>query len=139
MGFGIALKCASCGRREEVLLGVGMMYGSLGAVISEVPRRLRDAVLQALRSGSVEEIDYAHELLVCPRCETVHARFHFRVVHSGGQVVEPRYRCGDCGSTLARADQGTDEEGDCCVAIRRYRCRGCGNRSLGAEQSLLWD
>lgn len=129
MGHGIQIVCSSCGATESVMLGVGMMYSSLERVIHLVAPTKRKTVIKVLSEHEVEEVEYNHALFACVRCNTLHDRFHYRIVYDNGRVLEPRFRCGDCRGKLEPAVK----------AVSKYSCRQCGARSLTEEHSMMWD
>ena len=129
MGHGITITCSSCGSAESFTLGVGMMYASLENVIFLVAPAARKKVLKVLAEHEVEEVDYEHALYACARCNTLHNRFHYQIVYDSGQVLEPRFRCGDCRGKLEPAEKD----------ISQYSCRQCGSGSLKEEHQMLWD
>jgi len=129
MGHGISITCSNCGSTESFRLGVGMMYSSLENVIFLVAPAARKKVLKVLAEHDVEEVSYEHALYACPRCNTLHNRFHYRIVYDDDKVFEPRFRCGDCRGRLEQAEKD----------ISQYSCRQCGSRSLTEEHQVLWD
>ncbi len=111
------------------MLGVGMMYFSLEHLIELVQPSQRKRVLEVLRQGRAESVEYEHALFACPKCDILRGRFDYQVVREGGTIIRPTFRCGRCRSQLKRADR----------RVTQYRCATCGAKSLTQRVGGLWD
>jgi len=130
MGIGITVECSQCGAEQSFDLGVGMAYGSLEHVITCVPKRYRPDVLEVLRSHQLVESDYSHELYHCPRCHSLHERFHVRLRYDGDKVFETEYSCRKCRVVLAPI--GFED-------VQGMACWNCGRTTLTAREDARWD
>lgn len=130
MGEGFAVTCSSCGWTREYMLGVGMAYYSLEAVLDKaVHWRQRGKMRELLEGSKPDFADYEHRLFTCPRCETLYERFYVILVKVNSVLYESRFRCPRCRGRLVPGD------GD----IARYRCRSCGEKTLRITGEILWD
>jgi DNA-directed RNA polymerase subunit RPC12/RpoP len=112
------------------MLGIGMMYSSLEAVLDlVVPRKRREKIREILRTADPGSTEYSHRLYACPQCNALHQRFHIKICKENRAVYEPRFRCGTCWSSLVPA--GDD--------VSQYCCRFCGSKALEQSGWLMWD
>jgi DNA-directed RNA polymerase subunit RPC12/RpoP len=130
MGSGMMVKCSSCGREEEFMLGVGMLYSSLEAVLDRaVHWRRRSAIREILDTYSPVETDYGHRLYACPKCETLHERFYVSIRKDETCLYDSQFKCSRCKSALVPTDKDASA----------FRCRKCHQRTLTAEGHVMWD
>lgn len=129
MGYGITVECASCDYKETFMLGVGMMYGSLENVISQVTAARREEVLDILHHHEVEGVSYEHKLFICPNCNTLGERFDYSIFYEDGQLCKPYFRCSECRTKLVPVEE----------PITSLRCSKCGNKNLTSNETVLWD
>ena len=130
MGYGMSVICRNCGNEETYLLGIGMRYFSLEAVLDTVvPRKRRDHIREILKTCELPITEYEHKLYTCPKCNTLHGRFYIDISDKGIPLYESQFRCGKCRTKLV------DAEGD----VIRYNCARCGEKSLQLGAEMMWD
>jgi hypothetical protein len=130
MGDGFLMKCRSCGREDEYLLGIGMYYSYLDEILDAVIQgKQRNKIRSILNSSEHDNIDYGHRLYTCPRCDTLHNRFYIHIQKGDQTVYRSHFRCGKCRSVLVDWDK----------RVTAYRCRHCGQQTAEFAGSFLWD
>ena len=130
MGYGMTVICKNCGNEETYMLGIGMMYSSLNAVLDlVVPKKKRDHIREILESCELPETEYEYKLYACPECNTLHERFYISICERGNTVYESKFRCGKCRSKLIEAKKD----------VSQYNCAHCGAKSLRREAEIMWD
>jgi len=129
MGYGITVECASCDYQETFMLGVGMMYGSLENVITQVSPARREEVIDILRNHAVEGTEYEHKLFICPNCNNLGERFDYSIFYDDGQLYEPYFRCSECRTKLVPLEE----------SIKAIRCSRCGESTLASHETVMWD
>jgi DNA-directed RNA polymerase subunit M/transcription elongation factor TFIIS len=131
MGYGLTVKCESCGAEEMFSLGVGMLYFPLENVLdSVVPARNREKIRRLLEAAGPQSAQYSHTLFACPKCETLQTRFYMKISQGDKTLYETRFRCGRCRHYLVMTDEKD---------VTKYRCSACGQKQLTSNVTLCWD
>lgn len=120
-------------------MGVGMLYFDLRHVINCIHYRSRKTVVEILDNHSVHSIEFEHRLFECPRCDTLHSRFHVRIVYDEGQIYETHFKCRRCRSQLRPAERTGEAFLEYARAVDSYSCRKCGEKALETNGVVLWD
>ena len=130
MGDGIGTICGNCEHVSEYLFGVGMSYSSIDIVANFLPKGAQKLIADIRSKQEITQVDYAHKLYECPRCDTTHPRFYLSFRYGENQMFQPDYRCGDCRGPLHSAQKD----------ILSYKCRQCGVSNLGHGPEMCpWD
>lgn len=129
MGSSIDTVCKHCGEYESYILGVGIEYANLDAVIPITTGYVRRTLKEIIGNNAIVDADYEHVLYACEKCNTLHSRFWVRVEYDEDKVFETSFRCGKCRSGLVRAKQ----------PIESYACKKCGRQELKEAPGILWD
>jgi hypothetical protein len=94
MEHGVTIGCTNCGREVTYLLGVGMMYGPLEAVLDyQVHWRHRGIIREILQAAKPDSIDYEHKIFARPKCDTLYPRFYIDIRKNKVNLYKSRLRC----------------------------------------------
>ena len=129
MGGSIDTHCQHCGDTQQFTTGIGFMYSSLEKVVRFTNTNIRTKLQDIVSNHSVTDAEYEHRVLACPKCDTLHERFYFKVTYDEGEVFETKFRCGKCRAGLMELNKPVNE----------YSCRKCGSRSLEEFPGICWD
>jgi len=131
MGSGFSVECAICGWKRAFTLGIGMAYFSPAVVLAEqVHWKQRDKILALLNEGKPDDIEYSHQLYLCPKCSTLHQRFYINMRKEGLSIFETRFKCRKCRSELR---ESSEED------VASSRCGRCGQQALTIGDLMMWD
>ena len=100
MGDLFSLGCRDCGYTVELRLGVGMLFGSRENLPKWVSKPRRARVQELLEREDLTNVQYSHDLFICPKCNLQASRFNYRIEYGDGEVYQPYFLCSHCRSRL---------------------------------------
>lgn len=129
MGEFLQSHCPKCDDYEDFKIGVGMRYETLGDVLFCMKGKAKLIASEIVFSVLPHEAEFAHQLLTCPKCDTLHSRFYLKVEYGNRKKYETTFRCGKCQTTLIKTTK----------PIVAHKCKKCGNYSLEEDLAGIWD
>ena len=139
MGQTVCIRCRNCDDQTGLTTGVGFGGFSLETSLVHASKATRAEVRKLLKRHPVHSTDYGFRLFECPRCDSVHSRFHIRVEYGEGQLYELKFRCSRCRKSLVPAQRSGDWPNEYMRQLESYACRKCGARKLVQAGVGHWD
>ena len=129
MGSFISTQCHKCDDYEDFMIGVGMMYATLGDVLPCMKGKSKRVAKGIVTDVLPHEAEYEHQLLTCSKCDTLHSRFYLKVIYDEDKEYETIFRCGKCRTPLSKLTK----------PISEHSCKKCGSHPLEEGCAGIWD
>ena len=131
MGEGYVVSCDRCGFGQHFMVGVGMEYYSLEAVIDLIHPKRRSKVLKLLHECTVHETDYEYRIYRCEVCGNLRSAFWAKIVHDDDEIYETQFLCGECRKPMEQISNP--------LQLKTKPCPSCGENKLHVAEDMLWD
>ena len=130
MGARCTVSCRSCGFQKLFLVGVGMGYHSLEAVIDRLHYMRRSRVLTLLKEHTVHETKYEHRIYRCDRCGQLRNSFWTKIIYDDDLIYETHFQCGKCQKRMVNISARHQIDGESCPCCGQKKLQVLENHSL---------